>query len=89
MTQPGSMPPNRSALSYIDEDRGRVHDGCASGSQKRGVVACLVIEIVQATIELHKRKVLVDVRELEGRLGVFDSYFLVTKDFQRLRGRGF
>ena len=61
---------------------------CASGSRTRGVVASLVTEIAQATIEHQKGKVLVDVRELEGRLGVFDSYYLVTKDFQRLRGKG-
>jgi hypothetical protein len=61
---------------------------CASGFRTRGVVASLVTEIAQATIEHHKEEVLVDVRELEGRLGVFDSYYLVTKDFQRLRGKG-
>jgi len=52
------------------------------------VVASLVTEIAQATIEHQKENVLVDVRELKGRLGVFDSYYLVTKDFQRLRGKG-
>ena len=52
------------------------------------MVASLVTEIAQATIEHQKENVLVDVRELKGRLGVFDSYYLVTKDFQRLRGKG-
>lgn len=61
---------------------------CASGFRTRGVVASLMTEIAHATIEHHKEKVLVDVRELEGRLGVFDSYYLVTKDYQRLRGKG-
>jgi hypothetical protein len=61
---------------------------CASGSRTQLVVASLVAEIAQAAIEHRKEKVLIDVRELEGRLGVFDSYYLVTKDFQRLRGKG-
>jgi rhodanese-related sulfurtransferase len=61
---------------------------CASVFRTRGVAASLVTEIAQATIEHQKENVLVDVRELEERLGVFDSYYLVTKDFQRLRGKG-
>ncbi len=60
----------------------------ASGARTREVVASLVAEIAQAAIEHQKEKVLIDVRDLEGRLGVFDSYYLVTKDFQRLRGKG-
>jgi hypothetical protein len=39
-------------------------------------------------MENQRGKILIDVRELEGWLGVFDSYNLVTKDFQRFRGKG-
>jgi hypothetical protein len=60
----------------------------ASGTRTRGVVSSLVTEIAQAAIENQCGKILIDVRELEGWLSVFDSYYLVTKDFQRLRGKG-
>ncbi|MGA2502881.1 MAG: hypothetical protein ABSG01_02170 [Anaerolineales bacterium] len=60
----------------------------AAGSRTRIVVATLVKEIAQAARENQRGKVLIDVRELEGWLGVFDSYYIVTKDFQRLRGKG-
>jgi hypothetical protein len=58
------------------------------GSRTRVVVSSLVNEIAKAAIENRRDKVLIDVRNLEGWLGVFDSYFIVTKDFQRLRGKG-
>jgi hypothetical protein len=60
----------------------------AVGSRTRVVVTSLVIEIAKAAIENRRNKILIDVRNLEGWLGVFDSYFIVTKDFQRLRGKG-
>lgn len=60
----------------------------AAGSRTRGVVSSLVTEIAKVAIETQQQKVLIDVRNLEGWLGVFDSYFIVTKDFQQLRGKG-
>jgi hypothetical protein len=61
---------------------------CAFGSRTRAVVSSLVTEISNAAIQKQCRKVLIDVRELQGWLGVFDSYYIVTKDLQRLRGKG-
>lgn len=60
----------------------------ATGLRTRDVVSSLVAEIAKAAIENQCGKVLIDVRELEGWLGVFDNYNLVTKDFQQLRGKG-
>ncbi len=60
----------------------------ANGSRTRVVVSSLVTEIAEAAIENKRQKVLIDVRNLEGWLGVFDSYFIITKDFQQLRGKG-
>ena len=60
----------------------------ASGSRTRAVVSSLVMEISNAAIQNQRGKVLIDVRELQGWLGVFDSYYIVTKDFHQLRGKG-
>jgi hypothetical protein len=60
----------------------------AAGSRTRVAVPSLVTEIARAATENQRGKILIDVRELEGWLGVFDSYNLFTKDFQRFRGMG-
>ncbi len=59
-----------------------------AGHRTRAAVSSLVTEIAHAAIEYKRGKILIDVRELEGRLGVVDSYSIVTEDFQRIRGKG-
>jgi hypothetical protein len=60
----------------------------ATGRRTRAVVSSLVSEIAQSALEHRLGKILIDVRGLEGWLGVMDSYFIVTEDFKRLRGKG-
>ena len=79
-----SQPPHHLTMK-VEEGYMTAH---ASGTRTRVVVSSLVAEIAKAAIENQCGKILIDVRELEGWLGVFDSYNLVTKDFQRLRGKG-
>jgi hypothetical protein len=48
----------------------------------------MTTEIFDIALDNRLSKVLVDVRELEGRLGILDSYLLVTEVFDKLRGKG-
>jgi hypothetical protein len=58
------------------------------GVRTRATVTAMTMEIFDAALAKALSKVLIDVRELEGRLGVFDSYLIVTEVFQKLRGKG-
>ncbi len=44
--------------------------------------------IIDACEQHHNNMVLVDVRELKGRLNIFDSLSLITGEFPKLRQRG-
>jgi len=59
-----------------------------TGPRTRAVVSSLVTEIAQAAIENKRGKILIDVRGLEGWLGIVDSYMIVTRDFHQFRGKG-
>jgi hypothetical protein len=60
----------------------------ARGVRSRATVTEMTMEVFEVAIEHRVSKVLIDVRELEGRLGILDSYLLVTDVFQKLRGQG-
>ena len=45
------------------------------------------MEVFDAAVANGLCKALIDVRELEGRLGILDSYLVVTGVFQKLRGK--
>ncbi len=59
----------------------------ASGVRTGATVAAVAMEIFDAAVDHRVSKVLIDVRELEGRLGILDSYVVVTEVFQKLRGK--
>ena len=60
----------------------------ASGLRIRATVTAMTMEIFDATLANRLSKVFIDVRELERRLGILDSYLVVTEVFQKLRGKG-
>jgi hypothetical protein len=60
----------------------------ASGVRTRDSVVALTNEIFDATVANGLSKTLIDVKELEGRLGALDNYLIVTEVFQKLRGKG-
>lgn len=59
-----------------------------SGKRTRDTVSILTDEIARTCIEAHCSRILVDVRELEGFLKVYDSHYIVTQDFPKLRNKG-
>ncbi len=60
----------------------------ASGVRTRATVTAMTREIFDAALANRLSKALIDVRELKGRLGILDSYLVVTEVFQKLRGKG-
>lgn len=60
----------------------------SNGLRTRGTVTAMAMEIFDAALANNLSKVLIDARELDGRLGVLDSYLLVTEVFQNIRGKG-
>ena len=60
----------------------------ASGVRTRATVTAMTLEIFDTAVTRSLTKVLIDVRELEGRLGMLDSYLMVTEVFQKLRWKG-
>lgn len=60
----------------------------ASGVRTRATVTAMTLEVFDAALANDLSKVLVDVRGLEGRLGILDNYLIVTEVFQKLRGKG-
>ena len=60
----------------------------ASGVRTRASVMAITVEVFDAAVANDLTKALIDVTELQGRLGILDSFLLVTKVFQRIRGKG-
>ncbi len=60
----------------------------ADGVRNRATVIAITVEISNAALTNHMSKVLVDVRGLEGRLGIMDGYVIVIEAFEKLRGKG-
>ena len=59
----------------------------ASGVRTRATVTAITMQVFEAAQARGFPKVLVDVRELEGQLGILDSYLIVTQVFEQLRGK--
>ena len=66
-------------------DHLRVH---AEGRRTRSTASTLTQDIYKAAAKSRHSKILVDVRELRGRLSVFESLFVVQDEFPKLRGKG-
>ncbi len=60
----------------------------ASGKRTRANVSSIAKEIFEACISNQVEEVLVDVRELDGRLSIFDSMMLISIDLLKLKQRG-
>ena len=60
----------------------------ARGVRTRFTVTAMTMEIFDIALDNGLAQVLVDVRELKGRLGTLDNYLLVTEVFAKLRGKG-
>ncbi|MGD8455999.1 MAG: hypothetical protein PVF83_06425 [Anaerolineales bacterium] len=58
------------------------------GMRNFDTVKAMTLEIFDVARSVHRSIVLIDVRELKGRLGVLDSYKLVTEVFQKLHRKG-
>ncbi len=74
--------------SITIEDKGSYLFARANGVRTRGSVIAITKEIFDAAVAGKLSKVLIDVRELKGQLGVLDSYYVVTEEFEKLRGKG-
>ena len=59
-----------------------------SGVRTFDSVKAITLEIFDAALTAHRSKILIDVRELKGQLGVLESYRIVTEVFNNLRGKG-
>jgi hypothetical protein len=58
------------------------------GTRTRATVSAMATEIFEACIQNGHTRVMIDVRQLEGRLGTMDSFSIVTEDFPKMRGKG-
>ena len=59
----------------------------AHGERTRATVTAITMEVFEAAMAKDFPKALIDVRELDGRLSVLDSYLIVTQVFEKLRGK--
>jgi hypothetical protein len=60
----------------------------ASGRRTLDAVTAMALQVAEAAEAAQAARILIDVRELEGRLGVLENYLLVRQVFERLRGMG-
>jgi len=51
-------------------------------------VSALTRDVFNAAIKANISQVLIDVRELDGRLGLFDSLYIVRNEFPKYRWKG-
>jgi hypothetical protein len=58
------------------------------GTRTRESVITLARGLLEACIEMKHSKLIVDVKEFEGRLSPFDIYSFVTEEIPKLRGKG-
>ena len=59
-----------------------------TGKRTYEAVVEMTHQLFEAMKEHQKEKILIDVRGLEGRLRIMDSYRVVTGEFPKLRGKG-
>jgi hypothetical protein len=58
------------------------------GKRTVNSVVELIKDLSERAIELHHKRVLVDVRDFEGWLQIMESNYVVTSEFPKLRGKG-
>jgi hypothetical protein len=58
------------------------------GKRTQNSVIELIKDVSERAIELHQKRVLVDVRDFEGWLQIMESKYVVTSEFPKLRGKG-
>lgn len=57
----------------------------ATGIRNRENISSMAQEILDACKQHQVDKVLIDVREMNGRLSIFDSLAIISKDFSKLK----
>ena len=67
------------------EKKGDVLWVTATGARSLQTVLAMAKDILAACVENKVKKVLTDVRALEGRLGVLDGYEIVKKHFPKMK----
>jgi len=82
------VPPHAGDYTLVIEVQAGYLFARASGVRTRVGVAAMTLEVFEAARANRLSKVLVDVRELSGRLGTVDNVRLVTEVFEKLRGKG-
>jgi hypothetical protein len=65
-------------------EQGYLH-ACASGTRTLKNVSSIAREILDASIINETDKALIDIRQLEGRLSIFDSLLIITKEFPAIQ----
>lgn len=70
------------------EDRNEYLYARPIGIRTRETVSAIATEMLGACIENGNTRVMIDVRQLEGRLRTMDSFSIVTEDFPKMRGKG-
>ena len=68
--------------------KGDILHALIKDTRTRQTVLAAAEEILQACTEKKCPKLLVDVREMEGRLSIIDAYQLAATDFTQFRGKG-
>jgi hypothetical protein len=70
----------------------KTEDDClkvrAIGQRTLDTVSTMTLEVAEAAAAAQVRNVLIDVRQLKGRLRLLDNYLLVNSVFDLLRGKG-
>ncbi len=70
------------------EVKGKVLCVRASGVRTLATAKAMTMEIFDAALANRLSRVLIDVKRLKGRLGILNSYLLVTETFEMLRQKG-
>ena len=60
----------------------------ASGVRSQETVTAITQEVFRTALAKHLQKVLIDVRELDGRFGIMEVYNLVAEVLKDLSGKG-
>jgi len=81
------LPPHAGDYTLVMEVQAGYLFVRASGVRTSASVAAMTLEVFEAARANRLSKVLVDVRGLRGQLGTVDNVRLVTKVFEKLRGK--
>ena len=59
----------------------------ASGTRTRDAIAAIARETLEACKQHQVNEILVDIRDLTGPMGIFDSLLIVTREFPKLKAK--